>query len=85
MSQRRSGEHRGYTYRCWLEPGQGQYRGWYRGKALESAIGDLNFVDRLHGQTPFFDTAEEALNEAERRQKTVIDEATDAATAEGQA
>ena len=78
MSQRRVGEHRGHSYRCWLEQGPGGYRGWYRGKAPETKIGDLHFVDRLHGQTPFLPTAEEALDDAERRIKAVIDEAAEA-------
>jgi len=73
MSKRRSGEHEGHSYRCWLEPMQGQYRGWYRGK-LNIDVGDRNFVDRLHSHTPLFDTAEEALDDAERRVKKVLEE-----------
>lgn len=73
MSKRRSGEHRGHSYRCWLEPLQGQYRGWYRGR-LTVDVGDRNFVDRLHSHTPLHETAEEALDDAERRVKKVLEE-----------
>ncbi|MFW6198282.1 MAG: hypothetical protein ACOC5E_00515 [Acidobacteriota bacterium] len=73
MDKRRSGEHLGHGYRCWLEPMGGRYRGWYRGR-LNVDVGDRNFVDRLHSHTPAHDTAEEALDDAERRVKKVIEE-----------
>lgn len=78
MSRRRSGEHLGHTYRCWVEPGPQGYRGWYRGK-LNVDVGDKNFVDRLHAGTSWFDTAEEALDTAEERVKAVIEEVAAAA------
>ncbi len=78
MSKRRSGEHNGHSYRCWLEPLNGKYRAWYRGK-LKVEIGDKNFVDRLHAGTELYDTPEEALDAAEARVKIVIDEVAEAA------
>lgn len=80
MSRRRSGEHLGHTYRCWLEPLQGRYRGWFRGN-LNIEIGDKNFVDRLHASTDWYDTPEEALDAAEERVKEVIAEVAEAAEA----
>lgn len=80
MSKRRSGEHHGHTYRCWVEPGPQGYRGWYRGK-LNIDIGDKNFVDRLHAGTDWHATAEEALDAAEARVKKVIEEVSTAAQA----
>ena len=82
MSARRAGEHLGHTYRCWLEPGQGKYRAWYRGN-LSIETGDRNFVDRLHSATPWFETRDEALDDAERRVKEVIEEVAAEAKIEG--
>jgi hypothetical protein len=73
MSMRRSGEHGGHEYRCWIEPSQGRYRAWYRGKMnLES--GQTNLVDRLHGSTDWHEDKEAALDEAEARIKAIFDE-----------
>lgn len=77
MSMRRSGEHQGHSYRCWVEPGPQGYRGWHRGK-LEIEVGDKNFVDRLHGSTSWHSDAEEALDEAETRVKAAIEAAVEA-------
>ena len=73
MSMRRAGEHNGHTYRCWLEPMQGKYRGWFRGK-LTIEIGEKNLVDRLHGSTDWFEDKESALDEAEARMLVRFDE-----------
>lgn len=81
MSRRRAGEHLGNTYRCWLEPGQGRYRAWYRGN-LSIETGDKNFVDRLQGSTDWYESFEEALDDAEARVKQVIEEVAAAARAE---
>lgn len=70
---RRTGEHRGHTYRCWIEPSQGRYRAWYRGK-MNLATGDANLVDRLHGSTDWCDDKEAALDEAEAKIKAIFDE-----------
>ena len=75
MSMRRSGEHAGHVYRCWIEPTGGKYRAWYRGK-MNLEVGDANLVDRLHGGTDSYDTTDEALDAAESRVKVVLDEVT---------
>jgi hypothetical protein len=73
MSMRRAGEHNGHKYRCWLEPLQGKYRGWFRGN-LNIEIGEKNLVDRLHGSTEWFEEKEAALDDAEARMKARFDE-----------
>lgn len=73
MSRNRAGEHAGHQYRCWLEPGQGRYRGWYRG-TMDVGVGDTNLIDRLHGSTDWYDAKDRALDEAEARIKAVLDE-----------
>lgn len=73
MSMRRSGEHAGHDYRCWVEQAQGKYRGWYRGK-MNVGIGGTVLVDRLHGSTVWHESTETALDEAESRIKAIIDE-----------
>ena len=73
MSMRRAGEHAGHEYRCWIEPNQGKYRGWYRGK-MNVEFGGTALVDRLHGSTEWYDDKATALDNAEARIKAVIDD-----------
>ena len=72
-SMRRAGEYGGHAYRCWIEPSQGRYRAWYRGK-MNVELGEANLVDRLHGSTDWYDEKEPALDDAEARIKTIFDE-----------
>jgi len=70
---RRAGQHGGHDYRCWIEPAQGRYRAWYRGK-MNVELGEANLVDRLHGSTDWYDDKAQALDDAEARIKAIFDE-----------